>query len=162
MEQIYRSILTIAPNAKFDKTTNKIDFHTASLPLKLEEDNIINIIGCLSIQIDNLTKNNYGIIDIDFDDLIQIRNKVFFINPNKIYKLDEKKYMTLMRPIKQQRFAPEIPKELPAKVYYTSSYYSLGKLVEALTAGYVPENSKLFHFIRRTKKDEKERQLLFI
>lgn len=158
MEVLYKSILTLAPNAKLNKN---IIFHTEPTPLILAEDSILNIIGCLSIQIENLTTNGYGIIGIDFNDLIQIRNKVFFINHNKIYKLDKEKYMTLTKPIKQSRFSPELPKELPAKIYYTSSYYSLGKLVEYI-AGYVPENSKLFHFIRRTEKDEKKRQLLFI
>ena len=158
MEVLYKSILTLAPNAKLNKN---IIFHMEPMPLILTEDNIINIIGCLSIQIENLTKLGYGIIGIDFEDLIQIRDKVFFINPNKLYKLNQDKYMTLTKPIKQPQYSSEIPKELPAKIYYTASYYSLGKLVEEM-AVYVPDNSKLFHFIRRTKKDEKKRQLLFI
>jgi len=120
-----------------------IDSISSLADAKLNDNYITKFIYDLGYQILYLKNNNLGIKYFDINDIIVINSNIFvFINPNKIFKLvdrkDEKLYRygkVNMKVFNESEFVPpEFTKDSKDSkdskdIYYTSSFYSLAKLI---------------------------------
>lgn len=99
---------------------------------KLTMDQSIKMINDLSKQFAYLELSNFAFYGFDLDDILVINESIFFI-ANTRYLLDiEETNIHFYRPIVPPYFSsPEVVKltNLPSKVNYRSSYYSLGSLI---------------------------------
>jgi hypothetical protein len=99
---------------------------------KLTMDQSIKMINDLSKQFAYLELSNFAFYGFDLDDILVINESIFFI-ANTRYLLDiEETNIHFYRPIVLPYFSsPEVVKltNLPSKVNYRSSYYSLGSLI---------------------------------
>jgi len=92
-----------------------------------------NLFYCMYRQITYLVENNIGISFLDLQDIKVINNEIFFFcNPNKLHYIKNKKITVTEVYDKKHPFLPiEFIQNdtLPFTTYYTSSYYSLAKLI---------------------------------
>lgn len=186
---IYMFIVALIQTVVVDTSTETINISCRSVMTLSEylknEDNYmpmntcISLIDCVSKQIKFLEKRNLGYYAFDIADFIVIDN-IFFVNCNssKIVPI-HKSLLEIHCWIEPSDFSsPELLSitELPGKIDYRSSYYSLGLLVvfvlmnknlsSALNVGEeiaCLDGSKLYWFLSRClDRDPKKRHMLLI
>lgn len=155
----------------------------------LTYEQVLNIIYTLSIQINFLREKKYGFYGIDLNDVIVINDDIFLIvSDENLLKMDRhddtNELLIIDKMIHIPLFNnPEIMqiKELPAKINYKSSHYSLGLLICYCLFGLnyydlefdntslkVKETlesisfTKLYFFLKRCFDNLDERCLLFV
>ena len=113
-------------------------------------------------QIESLRENGLGLLYITSDDISITSDGSYILTPvENPLSCDEKGMMLVDRPFifNKHTMAPELIhiKQLPSKVFYTSSYYSLKPLalkllgIDTITKLYP---TKLFHLIERCSVDD--------
>jgi hypothetical protein len=144
--EIYLSLLKtkIINNLIIDDETNKLYFNCESIVSlntylknqnnnKMTENQCIKMISDISKQIKYLKIINYCFYGFDLDDILVINNNTFFI-ASAMYLLPmDDSYIILFDKIFVKPYfnSPEILQltNLPSKITYSSTYYSLGLLV---------------------------------
>ena len=188
---LYSSILPFFRHAFHNKQKSSIFITCEKISLLsdylLENDNlltyeqVLNIIHTISIQINFLYEKKYGFYGIDLNDIIVINDDIFLIasdeNLLKIDKHDDTNELLIIdKMIHIPLFNnPEIiqVKELPAKINYKCSHYSLGLLISYCLFGCdsltkLEESmesisfTKLYFFLKRCFDNLDERCLLFV
>lgn len=141
MVQLVTTIINQIPNSFYDETTQEILFTAETIknlskPNKqnlLTETQTIQMIQCLTKQIEYLNRNNLAFYGFDKSDIIVINESIFLIaSLNYLYNLDKERNITFYTPIVKPFFSsPEFTslKQLPAKINYKTNYYSLGALI---------------------------------
>jgi len=152
MVQLVTTIINQIPNSFYDETTQEILFTAESVTnmtnmtnmtiynktnkIKqnlLTETQTIQMIKCLTAQIEYLNRNNLAFYGFDKSDIIVINENIFLIvNINYLYNLDKERNITFYTPISKPLFSsPEFIslKQLPAKINYKTNYYSLGAII---------------------------------
>ena len=114
---------------------------------KLDDKFIKKFTNDIGSQILYLKENKLAIKYFNIEDIIIINSDIFlFINPSKLFALLNKKHIKLDMSIKSytygiidpsliktnQHFIPPEIKEKNSYIYYTSSYFSLAKLILSL------------------------------
>ena len=143
MVQLVTTIINQIPNSFYDETTQEILFTADSIKNLsktnklnqnlLSETQTIQMIKCLTTQIEYLNRNNLAFYGFDKSDIIVINESIFLISSlNYLYNLDKERNITFYTPITKPFFSsPEFVslKQLPAKINYKTNYYSLGALI---------------------------------
>lgn len=185
--QLITTFIQQIKNAFYDEGTNNLLFAAESVTniekhKKLNERQILNLIKCVSKQMEYLHKNNLAFYGIGLNDILIINNDIFLIaNLKYLYNLDKERNLSFYCPISKPFFSsPELIniKYLPSKIDYRTCYYSLGALIVYyyLNINLPLEDevkretlleplayTKLYWFlIRCLKENNKKRILLFI
>jgi hypothetical protein len=155
MVQLVTTIINQIPNSFYDEITQEILFTAESvinitnmtnitIYNKTNKSNQINqnlltemqtiqMIKCLTTQIEYLNRNNLAFYGFDSSDIIVINENIFlFASLNYLYNLDKERNITFYTPIPKPLFSsPEFTslKQLPAKISYKTNYYSLGAII---------------------------------
>jgi hypothetical protein len=189
---LYSSILPLLRHAFYNKQKSSI-FITCEKMISLSDyllennnlltyEQVLYIIHTISIQINFLYEKKYGFYGIDLNDVIVINNNIFLIVSDKnLLKIDRhddtNELLIIDKMIHIPLFNnPEIIKikELPSKINYKSSYYSLGLLIGYCLFGsdILEKNieeilesisfTKLYFFLKRCFDNLDERCLLFV
>ena len=150
--QLVTTIINQIPNSFYDETTQEILFTAESVTNitiynktnntnknnkinqnLLTEMQTIQMIKCLTTQIEYLNRNNLAFYGFDKSDIIVINENIFLIsNLNYLYNLDKERNITFYTPIPKPFFSsPEFTslRQLPAKISYKTNYYSLGAII---------------------------------
>ena len=122
--------ITNMTNINKTNKTNKTNKINQNL---LTEMQTIQMIKCLTTQIEYLNRNNLGFYGFDKSDIIVINENIFLIaNINYLYNLDKERNLNFYTPITKPIFSsPEFTslKQLPAKISYKTNYYCLGSII---------------------------------
>jgi hypothetical protein len=152
---------------------------------KMHQNKCLNMIDNLTKQIIYLRKNNYGFYGFDLEDILVIDDNKFIICSCQYLLPLIEDDLIFYSPIKKPYFSnPEINtiNELPSKINYKCSYYSLGILIifcflkKYLLKGneikseeeiekqiICLKDTKIYWFLKRCLKTEiKKRELLLI
>ena len=150
--QLVTTIINQIPNSFYDETTQEILFTAESVTNitiynktnntnknnkinqnLLTEMQTIQMIKCLTTQIEYLNRNNLAFYGFDKSDIIVINENIFLIvSLNYLYNLDKERNITFYTPIPKPFFSsPEFTslRQLPAKISYKTNYYSLGAII---------------------------------
>lgn len=165
------------------KTNNKQNNKTNISKLNLlTETQAIEMIQCLTRQIEYLNRNNLAFYGFDKSDIIVINESIFLITSlNYLYNIDKERNINFYTPITKPFFSsPEFLslKQLPSKISYKTNYYSLGALIiyfylgtslslendtkrEELESLLKPiYYTKIYWFLLRCLKDNPEKRIL--
>lgn len=155
MVQLVTTIINQIPNSFYDETSQEILFTaetvsnitnmtkinkpnkskqgTQTNQNRLTEYQTIQMIKCLTTQIEYLNRNNLAFYGFDKSDIIVINESIFLItNIKYLYNLDKERNINFYTPIVKPFFSsPEFISlhQLPAKINYKTNYYSLGALI---------------------------------
>lgn len=177
-EHLYDSIQRIMPLSRRDTLSNELMFTAEHVDYlhnykeTITYSQIIKMIDCISKQLNYMNSVGYGCIGFSQEDILIINDKYIICNP-KLFLPLHNNYMFIVEPMKMPQFVSLKLTKLPTKIYYTSSYYSLGALVvfcllhktidgnvdtiiEPLT------NTKIFWFLKRSLHDDPHKRTLLL
>jgi hypothetical protein len=197
MVQLVTTIINQIPNSFYDEITKEILFTAESVrnitnmtnqtnkinKNLLTEMQTIQMIKCLTTQIEYLNRNNLAFYGFDKSDIIVINENIFLIaSLNYLFNLDKERNITFYTPIPKPFFSsPEFTslKQLPAKISYKTNYHSLGAIIVYFYLGFQIslENdtkreeildsllkpiyyTKIYWFLLRCLKDDPEKRIL--